>query len=149
MYVYVYVYVYVCVCVCVCVCTYGHVDGHPAWHANASTWTYVRSWPSLCGFLQWLATKSADSPAPSIDALFALVQKQLPQDGDETCLTHGDFRIDNLIFHPTEPRVLAVLDWELSTLGHPVRLSCFWPLSVLVQRLLTHRLPLFVCLLIC
>lgn len=52
-------------------------------------------------------------------ALMDWLPAHVPE-GDETTVVHGDFRIDNLIFHPTEARVLAVLDWELSTLGHPL-----------------------------
>ena len=56
---------------------------------------------------------------PDMDALVEWLPTAIP-DGDETTVVHGDFRCDNMIFHPTEPRVLAVLDWELSTLGQPL-----------------------------
>ena len=56
---------------------------------------------------------------PNMDRLIAWLPANIPPDDDDTSVIHGDFRIDNMIFHPTEPRVLAVLDWELSTLGHP------------------------------
>lgn len=55
----------------------------------------------------------------NMDRLIDWLELNLPTDDDETSVIHGDFRIDNMIFHPTEPRILAVLDWELSTLGHP------------------------------
>jgi aminoglycoside phosphotransferase (APT) family kinase protein len=51
--------------------------------------------------------------------LLAWCAANVPDD-DETALTHGDFKLNNLMFHPTEPRVVSVLDWELSTLGHPL-----------------------------
>ncbi len=55
----------------------------------------------------------------AMEDLIAWLPENAPRDG-ELRLVHGDFRLDNLIFHPTESRVLAVLDWELSTLGHPL-----------------------------
>ena len=56
---------------------------------------------------------------PNMDRLVEWLPRNLPDD-DATSIVHGDFRIDNMIFHPSEPRILAVLDWELSTLGHPL-----------------------------
>ena len=53
------------------------------------------------------------------EALIEWLPQHLPA-GDESRITHGDYRLDNVIFHPSEPRILAVLDWELSTLGHPL-----------------------------
>ena len=62
------------------------------------------------------------SETESIEAMDRLIE-WLPANippGDETTIVHGDYRLDNTIFHPTEPRIVAVLDWELSTLGHPL-----------------------------
>jgi aminoglycoside phosphotransferase (APT) family kinase protein len=56
---------------------------------------------------------------PDMDQLIEWLPANIPA-GDETAIVHGDFRCDNMIFHPTEPKILAVLDWELSTLGHPL-----------------------------
>lgn len=55
----------------------------------------------------------------AMDNLIAWLPANIPP-GDETAIVHGDYRLDNLIFHPDEPRILAILDWELSTLGHPL-----------------------------
>jgi aminoglycoside phosphotransferase (APT) family kinase protein len=62
---------------------------------------------------------SAGDRIPAMDRLIDWLPQHVPG-GDETAIVHGDYRLDNVIFHPTEPRVLAVLDWELSTLGHPL-----------------------------
>ncbi len=55
---------------------------------------------------------------PAMDALAAWLPGHAPP--DETALIHGDFRLDNIIWNPSEPRILAILDWELSTLGNPI-----------------------------
>ena len=55
----------------------------------------------------------------AMDRLIEWLPQNIPR-GDETSIVHGDFRLDNTVFHPSEPRILAVLDWELSTLGHPL-----------------------------
>jgi aminoglycoside phosphotransferase (APT) family kinase protein len=69
---------------------------------------------------------------PAMDALIEWLPAHLP-DGDEARIAHGDFRIGNLVFHPSEPRVVAVLDWELATIGHP--------LADLAYNCLAYRLP--------
>lgn len=65
---------------------------------------------------QYLAAQT--EPIAAMDQLMAWLPQHIPP-GDATAIVHGDFRLDNLLWHPSEPRVLAVLDWELSTLGHP------------------------------
>ncbi|MFC1876832.1 phosphotransferase [Thermodesulfobacteriota bacterium] len=64
-------------------------------------------------------TASKTDPIESMDCLMEWLPLNIPDD-DSTTIVHGDFRLENMIVHPTEPRVVAVLDWELSTLGHPL-----------------------------
>lgn len=71
---------------------------------------------------RWSGQYLADTDAgrvPAMDAMIEWLPENIPP-GDEATIVHGDFRCDNMLFHPTEPRVVAVLDWELSTLGHPL-----------------------------
>jgi len=66
---------------------------------------------------------SITQPIQEMDRLMEWLPQNIPamaRDESLTSVVHGDYRLDNLMFHPTEPRVLAVLDWELSTLGHPL-----------------------------
>ena len=70
---------------------------------------------------QYLA--SVTQPIAEMDRLIDWLPQHIPdsaRDESKASIVHGDYRLDNLIFHPTEPKVLAVLDWELSTIGHPL-----------------------------
>lgn len=79
---------------------------------------------------QYIAAKTDEIPA--MDQLMAWLPANIPP-GDESTIVHGDYRVENLIFHPSEPRIVAVVDWELSTLGHP--------LADLAYNCLTYYLP--------
>ena len=79
---------------------------------------------------QYVAAKTDEIAA--MDRLMEWLPAHIPP-GDETAIVHGDYRVENLIFHPTEPRIVAIVDWELSTLGHP--------LADLAYNCLTYHLP--------
>jgi aminoglycoside phosphotransferase (APT) family kinase protein len=81
---------------------------------------------------QYLADEEAGR-VPAMDRLVEWLPRAAPADEPVARIIHGDFRCDNMIFHATEPRVLAVLDWELSTLGHP--------LADFSYHLLMYRMP--------
>lgn len=57
---------------------------------------------------------------PAMESLISYLNTNMPTDDGAVSLVHGDYRLDNLMFHPTQPKVIALLDWELSTLGHPL-----------------------------
>eukprot|EP00070_Physeter_catodon_P038704 XP_028345598.1 acyl-CoA dehydrogenase family member 11 isoform X5 [Physeter catodon] len=79
---------------------------------------------------------AAHQDIPAMNQLSDWLMKNLPDNDNEENLIHGDFKLDNIVFHPKESRVVAVLDWELSTIGHPLsdlaHLSVFyfWPRTI-------------------
>lgn len=79
---------------------------------------------------QWAAVKVEEMP--EMERLAEWLPRHLPED-EETTIAHGDFRLGNVILHPEEPRVVAVLDWELATLGHPM--------ADLAYACLTYHMP--------
>ncbi len=87
---------------------------------------------------QYLASQTDQIPA--MDHLMKWLPENVPDD-DTTTLVHGDYRLGNTIVHPSEPRIAAVLDWELSTLGHPLAdlaycyVSCFMATGEAVELL--------------
>ncbi len=83
---------------------YGRPDGY--FERQVARWTR-----------QWHASRTRD--LPEVERLIDWLPRHFPQGGEAT-IVHGDFRIGNLMIHPTEPRVVAVLDWELSTIGDPM-----------------------------
>jgi len=86
-------------------------------------------------FARWSGQYLQDEAAGRVEAMDRLVEwlpTRMPQ-ADETRIVHGDYRCDNLIFHPTEPRVLAILDWELATLGDPLADFAYY--------LMVYRMP--------
>ncbi len=77
--------------------------------------------------------QAEESREPLLDQVIPWLEENTPAEDDSNSLVHGDFRIDNLVFRADRPTVAAVLDWELSTLGHPV--------SDLANLCAQHRLP--------
>uniref|UniRef100_A0A8D3CFL9 Acyl-CoA dehydrogenase family member 11 n=1 Tax=Scophthalmus maximus TaxID=52904 RepID=A0A8D3CFL9_SCOMX len=92
-------------------------------------------------------TSAAHRDIPAMNELSDWLMKNLPANDVEVTLVHGDFRLDNLIFHPREARVMAVLDWELSTTGQPLAdmsyflMPHYWPRSLSLTSTLGTGIP--------
>lgn len=67
-----------------------------------------------------IGTKIPVGMIPHFDKMVSFFSDQSQQPQDRATLIHGDYKIDNLVFHPTEPRVIGILDWEMATIGHPL-----------------------------
>uniref|UniRef100_A0A8C2XLZ4 Acyl-CoA dehydrogenase family member 11 n=1 Tax=Cyclopterus lumpus TaxID=8103 RepID=A0A8C2XLZ4_CYCLU len=109
----------------------GYGKGSGYCKRQVSTWTK-----------QYTAAATRDIPA--MNELSDWLMNNLPATDDEVTLVHGDFRLDNLIIHPREARVMAVLDWELSTTGQPLAdlayflMPYYWPTSINITISVPH-----------
>lgn len=65
-------------------------------------------------------TKEPVGPIPHFQQIMSFFKDKSSQPKDRSTLIHGDYKIDNLVFHKTEPRVIGILDWEMATIGHPL-----------------------------
>ncbi|KAK4649409.1 uncharacterized protein QC761_118610 [Podospora bellae-mahoneyi] len=83
----------------------------------------IATWKQICGAqaaVEDVDTKEQVGQLPFFEELMAFFGDGKAQPADKGTLIHGDFKIDNLVFHKTEPRVIGILDWEMSTIGHPL-----------------------------
>uniref|UniRef100_A0A8C2XIR1 Acyl-CoA dehydrogenase family member 11 n=1 Tax=Cyclopterus lumpus TaxID=8103 RepID=A0A8C2XIR1_CYCLU len=112
----------------------GYGKGSGYCKRQVSTWTK-----------QYTAAATRDIPA--MNELSDWLMNNLPATDDEVTLVHGDFRLDNLIIHPREARVMAVLDWELSTTGQPLAdlayflMPYYWPTSINITSTMGTGIP--------
>ncbi|OAA32780.1 acyl-CoA dehydrogenase family member 11 [Moelleriella libera RCEF 2490] len=87
----------------------------------------VQTWSTICmaqGEIEDVETGEKVGQLPHFEDFVDFFMKEHKQPMDRTTLVHGDYKIDNLIFHPTEPKVVGILDWEMSTIGHPLSDVC-------------------------
>jgi len=83
--------------------------GRPEGYMQRQVTLWTRQWQAACV-----------EDMPTMDLLAQWLQQHLPADDEPACIAHGDYRLGNVLIHPTEPRIVAVLDWELATIGHPL-----------------------------
>ena len=77
---------------------------------------------------------SATDTITGMDKLINWLSEHMPADDGQSCIIHGDFRLDNVIFYYGEPRIRAVLDWELATLGHPMADLAYYLMALRLPR---------------
>ncbi|KAJ2905089.1 aminoglycoside phosphotransferase [Zalerion maritima] len=83
----------------------------------------IATWNGICSAQEKardVDTGKEVGPLPKMEELMGFFSKKDRRPKDRTTIVHGDYKIDNLVFHKTEPRVIGILDWEMSTIGHPL-----------------------------